>query len=197
MGLGVVTGSLSVVRTVLNGQNVAYDTSWDSLPNWYWRALEVFFGVVAACIPTLRPGYKWLRANSCKKATTLEGDTQRKAKKWIPPKPSAFIRSLRSQSKTMFSTRDTGTSTRYTGDDDVLVLQDLGPSNRNGTKAENFPTKNQEQKHYPREKLSNERQQPLHITGDISTRRPGHFKRLDSEAKVGGGFGAEEVEERI
>ena len=26
----------------------------------------------------------------------------------------------------------------------------------------------------------------LHLHGDLSTRRPGHFKRLDSEARLGG-----------
>jgi len=37
----------------------------------------------------------------------------------------------------------------------------------------------------------------MHIRGDLSTNRPGHFKRLDSEAKVGGGNGFEEMEDRI
>ncbi|MCJ1428622.1 hypothetical protein MMC29_006532 [Sticta canariensis] len=63
MGLGVITGSLSIVRTVLNGQNVTDDPTWLVIPNWYWRTWEVFFGIAAACIPTLRPGYAWL----CKK----------------------------------------------------------------------------------------------------------------------------------
>ena len=31
-----------------------------SVPKWYFRTWEILFGVVAACIPTLRPGYKWL-----------------------------------------------------------------------------------------------------------------------------------------
>lgn len=37
----------------------------------------------------------------------------------------------------------------------------------------------------------------LHIHGDISTSRPFHFKRWDSEARIGGGHGVEEVEDRI
>jgi hypothetical protein len=37
----------------------------------------------------------------------------------------------------------------------------------------------------------------LHIHGDLSTNRPGHFKRWDSEARIGGGHGVEEVEDRI
>ena len=62
---------------------------------------------------------------------------------------------------------------------------------------ENYPSGFQEQEHYPRDQFGNERKNGLHIPGDMSTRRPGHFKRLDSEAKVGGGLGAEEVEDRI
>lgn len=37
----------------------------------------------------------------------------------------------------------------------------------------------------------------LHLHGDLSTNRPGHFKRWDSEARIGGGHGVEEVEDRI
>ena len=37
----------------------------------------------------------------------------------------------------------------------------------------------------------------LHIHGDLSTSRPGHFKRWDSEARIGGGHGVEEIEDRI
>ena len=74
------TGSLSLVRIVLNYQNVTNEPTCRtslaadaedaillltlvkglSIPNWYWRTWEVLFGVVAACIPTLRPMYKWL-----------------------------------------------------------------------------------------------------------------------------------------
>ena len=37
----------------------------------------------------------------------------------------------------------------------------------------------------------------LQIHGDLSTSRPGHFKRWDSEARIGGGHGVEEIEDRI
>lgn len=37
----------------------------------------------------------------------------------------------------------------------------------------------------------------LHLHGDLSTSRPGHFKRWDSEARIGGGHGVEEIEDRI
>lgn len=34
------------------------DPTWKSIDNWYWRSWEVCIGIVAACIPALRPGYK-------------------------------------------------------------------------------------------------------------------------------------------
>ena len=62
---------------------------------------------------------------------------------------------------------------------------------------EHYPPGSPDQEHYPKDQFGNERKHGLHIAGDMSTHRPGHFKRLDSEAKVGGGLGAEEVEDRI
>ena len=47
------------------------------------------------------------------------------------------------------------------------------------------------------DQFGNEREEGLHVPDDISTHRPGHFKRLDSKAKIGGGLGAEEIRNRI
>lgn len=44
---------------------------------------------------------------------------------------------------------------------------------------------------------SPEFKQGLHLHGDLSTSRLGHFKRWDSEARIGGGHGVEEIEDRI
>lgn len=52
------TAAFCIVRTILNWQNVNSDPTWISIPNWYWRSWEVCVGIVAACIPALRPGYK-------------------------------------------------------------------------------------------------------------------------------------------
>ena len=79
--------------------------------------------------------------------------------------------------------------------EDFLPLQNLDPSIR--ADMEHYPPGDEEPEHYPRDEFGNERREGLHIPGDISTHRPGHLKRLDSEAKVGGGLGAEEVEDRI
>lgn len=50
---------------------------------------------------------------------------------------------------------------------------------------------------YSKDEQGRERRVDLHIPGVMSTNRPGHFKRLDSEARIGDGHGAEEVEDRI
>ena len=81
-----------------------------------------------------------------------------------------------------------------TAHEDFLPLQDFDPSIR--ADMEHYPAGDQDHEHYPRDQHGNERKDGLHILGDLSTHRPGHFKRLDSEAKVGAGLGAEEVEER-
>ncbi|MCJ1390204.1 hypothetical protein MMC18_003062 [Xylographa bjoerkii] len=73
MGLGVITGSFSIVRTVLNWQTETDDPTWLSIPCWYWRTWEVFFGIVAASLPTLRPGYAWF---STKVQTRLSGTSK-------------------------------------------------------------------------------------------------------------------------
>ena len=59
MGLGVITGACCLVRTVLNGQSVPLDGTYDGIINWLWRLFEVQIGIIAACIPTLRPLYLW------------------------------------------------------------------------------------------------------------------------------------------
>lgn len=187
MGLGVVTGALSIVRTVLNYQTQSSDATWGVIPNWYWRAWEVFFGIVAACIPTLRPGYKWLRDYVRAKWVNSGNHDSKQVlgaapTRWLPPKPSAFLRSSKRQT--------TDLSTKATCEDDAVPLQSLSQS----VKAHRGDN---EQARYPQDELGNKRKEGLHIPGDLSTHRPGHFKRLDFEAKIGGGFGAEEIDDRI
>jgi len=57
MCLGFITGACCIVRTVLNGQSMAEDYSYGGIVNWVWRTFEVQVGIIAACIPTLRPLY--------------------------------------------------------------------------------------------------------------------------------------------
>ncbi|KAL8668836.1 MAG: hypothetical protein Q9168_006550 [Polycauliona sp. 1 TL-2023] len=58
MSLGLITAACCLVRTIGNWQNVNSDPTWASVNNWYWRSWEVSLGIIAACIPPLRPGYK-------------------------------------------------------------------------------------------------------------------------------------------
>lgn len=58
MCLGFITGACCLVRTVLNNQALPLDETYDGIINWLWRLFEVQIGIIAACIPTLRPFYK-------------------------------------------------------------------------------------------------------------------------------------------
>ena len=60
MGLGFITGACCLVRTVLNNQSVPLDGTYNGIINWLWRLFEVQIGIIAACIPTLRPLYLWV-----------------------------------------------------------------------------------------------------------------------------------------
>ena len=61
MCLGSITGSFCLVRTVLNNQSLPLDATYNGIVNWVWRLFEVTIGIIAACIPTLRPLYTWTR----------------------------------------------------------------------------------------------------------------------------------------
>ncbi|KAI4177643.1 MAG: hypothetical protein LQ343_000106 [Gyalolechia ehrenbergii] len=61
MGMGVITGVFCLVRTVINNQSFPTDESYGGIVNWVWRLFEVSFGIIAACIPTLRPFYTWVK----------------------------------------------------------------------------------------------------------------------------------------
>lgn len=61
MGLGVLTGFFCLVRTVINNQSFPEDVTYGGIVNWVWRLLEVSIGIIAACVPTLRPLYPWLK----------------------------------------------------------------------------------------------------------------------------------------
>ena len=60
MCLGFITGSFCLVRTVLNNESLPFDATYGGIVNWVWRLFEVTIGIVAACIPTLRPLYIWI-----------------------------------------------------------------------------------------------------------------------------------------
>ena len=57
MCLGFFTGACCLVRTVLNNEALPSDETYGGIVNWVWRLFEVTVGIIAACIPTLRPLY--------------------------------------------------------------------------------------------------------------------------------------------
>lgn len=59
MGLGFITGVLCLVRTVINNQSFPEDESYGGIVNWTWRLFEVSIGIIAACVPTLKPFFPW------------------------------------------------------------------------------------------------------------------------------------------
>ncbi|KAL9058894.1 MAG: hypothetical protein Q9162_001450 [Coniocarpon cinnabarinum] len=61
MGLGCITGACAIVRTVMYHQWIPDDVTYGGIENWFWRTFEVNLGMVCVCIPTLVPGWKWLR----------------------------------------------------------------------------------------------------------------------------------------
>jgi len=73
MCLGFITGACCLVRTILNNQAIPLDETYDGIVNWLWRLFEVQIGIVAACIPTLRPLYQWcMRRIRGQKNNTLD-----------------------------------------------------------------------------------------------------------------------------
>lgn len=59
MCLGFITGAFCLVRTILTDDALPLDRTYDGIINWIWRLFEVTIGIIAACIPTLRPLYNW------------------------------------------------------------------------------------------------------------------------------------------
>ncbi|KAI4207670.1 MAG: hypothetical protein LQ348_000518 [Seirophora lacunosa] len=54
-------------------RNIIFAQANDGVANWIWRSFEVNIGIIATCIPALRPAYKWLRkrAGGSKKNSTV------------------------------------------------------------------------------------------------------------------------------
>lgn len=74
------TGACCIVRTVLNSQALPTDFTYGGIANWYWRLFEVQLGIIAACIPALRPGYKWSRT----KIRTYISSTSKSSHRYFP-----------------------------------------------------------------------------------------------------------------
>lgn len=143
-----------------------------SVPNWYWRTWEVLFGVVAACIPTLRPLYKWLLQEYTRFTHHGREPKAKSDHRAIPEKHLAASTKKHGTDREPGSTQET----------DFLPIQGI----RRGDGGPNV-----EQEILPRFEPG------LRLHGDLATDRPGNIKRWDSEAQVGGGHAIREVEDRI
>ncbi|KAL8812818.1 MAG: hypothetical protein Q9223_002030 [Gallowayella weberi] len=64
MGLGVITAIICIVRTALSGEIKSTDVSWAGVPNALARVLEINLGIIAACIPIMKPLLRWLKAKA-------------------------------------------------------------------------------------------------------------------------------------
>ena len=143
----------------------------------------MLFGVAAACIPTLRPLYKWF-VQEYNRLTSKNSPSKPSTQQWSPPKPSK---------PTLPKTYGAKVDESVLREEDLLPLQEFGG-------ADGSASVQREVRHQTEESKTNETEEfkpGLHLHGDLSTSRPGHFKRWDSEARIGGGHGVEEIEDRI
>ena len=60
MGFGIVTAAACVVRTALTYQIKKSDLSWVGVGIAIAKCLEVNFGIIAACLPLMKPLYTFL-----------------------------------------------------------------------------------------------------------------------------------------
>ena len=66
MGLGVITGTVCIVRTTYSWEIVSDDYTWVGVGNALTRILEVNFAIIGACAPIMRPLVLYLTARLAK-----------------------------------------------------------------------------------------------------------------------------------
>ncbi|MCJ1476866.1 hypothetical protein MMC13_005535 [Lambiella insularis] len=120
MGLGVVTGCICIARTVLNWQNYyTQDPAWVSVPNWYLRSWEVCVGIIAASVPTLRPGYLYLQDRLVASFSSKSGSGAPSSKS------KTLVPSATSRTKASHPFKSFGTKSSSASENDFLPLQDF------------------------------------------------------------------------
>ena len=62
MGFGIITGIACIVRTSLTYQTTKDDLSWVGVGVAVAKMLEVNFGIIAACLPLMKPLYTFVRS---------------------------------------------------------------------------------------------------------------------------------------
>ena len=66
MGLGVITGTVCIVRTSYSWEILSGDYTWVGVGNALTRILEVNFAIIGACAPIMRPLVLYLGARFAK-----------------------------------------------------------------------------------------------------------------------------------
>lgn len=97
MGLGFITGACCLVRTVINDQALPLDESYDGIVNWVWRTFEVQIGIIAACVPTLRPLYKWTLRKL--RGEDMGADSNIRFPLSMTKKPQEWVENIRKRSE--------------------------------------------------------------------------------------------------
>ncbi|KAL9000871.1 MAG: hypothetical protein Q9169_000626 [Polycauliona sp. 2 TL-2023] len=64
MGLGVITAGICIGRTALSGQVKSMDVSWAGVPNALCRVFEINLGIIAACMPIMKPFIRYVKARA-------------------------------------------------------------------------------------------------------------------------------------
>ncbi|KAL9639431.1 MAG: hypothetical protein Q9204_001090 [Flavoplaca sp. TL-2023a] len=64
MGLGVITAGICIGRTALSGQVKSMDVSWAGVPNALARVFEINLGIIAACMPIMKPFVRYVKARA-------------------------------------------------------------------------------------------------------------------------------------
>ncbi|MCJ1282468.1 hypothetical protein MMC26_001791 [Xylographa opegraphella] len=120
MGMGVITGCICIARAVLNWQNdYSQDPTWVSVPNWYLRSWEICVGIIAASVPTLRPGYLYMQDR-------LVASFSSKASSSAPfSKSKTLVPSPVARTKASNPFKSFGTNTSSTTEGNFLPLQNF------------------------------------------------------------------------
>lgn len=66
MGLGIITGTVCIVRTSYSWEILSGDYTWVGVGNALTRILEVNFAIIGACAPIMRPFVLYIRARLAK-----------------------------------------------------------------------------------------------------------------------------------
>ena len=154
-----------------------------SVLNWYWRTWEVLFGVVVACIPTLRPLYKYLLQSPVRLTSrNTKSSSKPTTNPWSSPHPkppNPFH-----QNKP-YNTKLTQ-SVMTTREESILRLQNFsGVSTSDDNKyLEARDIKQQQHTHEMNkttmsdENLAFKFKPSLHLHGDESTKETGTFQKV-------------------